>query len=157
MDTNRSTRSHVKLIRNVEALSAGYEHALREAGLGTLLELIAQADGFGIEHGARGVHQPRGKNEPPTAIFANADMRCIRVAGLRIPQDISLTGFNDVPLAVLVEPPLTTVRAIAFDLGRIVMAMPSGLVAAEGPPARHVVLPTALVIRDSCRSHGHYH
>ncbi len=82
-------------------------------------------------------------------------LKAIRSAGLTIPDDVALVGFDDVPLATAVEPPLTTMRQPIDKLGFIAATVlldqleagSEGKVAAEG---QHIVLPTELVIRESC-------
>jgi len=96
---------------------------------------------------------------PPTAIFAITDLmalgalQTLRGAGLRVPDDIALVGFNDIPLATLVDPPLTTVHAPAHELGATAMTLLQRLIAGEAPPDRTVVLPTTLIVRQSCGQH----
>jgi LacI family transcriptional regulator len=94
-----------------------------------------------------------------TAIFAASDimavgaLKAIRNAGLRVPQDVALVGFDDVPIASAVEPALTTVRqpiermgSMAADLLLSLLENPPG----EGAPAHRIILPVKLVVRDSC-------
>ena len=101
-----------------------------------------------------GVRMP----ERPTAIFASNDlmafgvMEAVRDCGLRIPGDISVIGFDDIPQTTHVHPPLTTIRQPLEQMGRIATRMlleQIGNPAAE--PAR-IELPTELIIRASCRS-----
>lgn len=100
--------------------------------------------------------QPR-----PEAIFAANDImaigacKAIRTAGLRVPEDIALVGFDDVPMASAVEPPLTTVRQPIERLGYL--AASTLIDRLQMDPARqnlvdvqHIVLPTELVVRASC-------
>jgi LacI family transcriptional regulator len=93
--------------------------------------------------------------EPPDAITCASDvmaiaaMVAIEKAGLRVPEDIAVTGFDDAPFAATVKPSLTTVRQDAIGLGT---AAAEGILRMlerpdEPPPA--LVLPTELVIRDS--------
>jgi DNA-binding LacI/PurR family transcriptional regulator len=77
-------------------------------------------------------------------------MEAIKQAGLRIPDDIALIGFNDIPVAMLVDPPLTSVAAPAVDLGRAAMSILQDLIAGREPQTKQVVLPTSLVVRLSC-------
>jgi DNA-binding LacI/PurR family transcriptional regulator len=91
--------------------------------------------------------------ERPTAVFAANDQmalgayRAIIEAGLRIPEDISLVGFDDIDEAEMFAPPLTTVRQDWGRLGReslrVVLEMEGGA------PPEHVRLPTQLIVRDS--------
>ena len=112
----------------------GYLDALREHGLGVDEELIVgekkldeQAPGYSTEMmGYKGMRQLlalRGKR--PTAVFARNDftaigaVSAIKEAGLRIPQDIAVVGYDDVPLAAHASPPLTTVRQPTREQGRV--------------------------------------
>jgi DNA-binding LacI/PurR family transcriptional regulator len=73
--------------------------------------------------------------------------RAIIEAGLRIPQDVSLVGFDDIDEAEMFAPPLTTVRQDWGLLGR--QSLRVALEMERGAPPEHVRLPTALVLRDS--------
>jgi LacI family transcriptional regulator len=69
---------------------------------------------------------------------------------LSIPQDLALVGFNDIPLAGLLDPPLTTVRAPAAELGRQGMRLLQRRISGgQGQPER-IMLPVSLVLRMSC-------
>ena len=98
--------------------------------------------------------------KPPTAVFAIADalalgaMSAAKEAGLRIPEDIALIGFNDIPLAGMLDPPLSTVTGYPDQLGFQAMSMLQKLIAGKRPAQRRIVLPTDLVIRQSCGKHG---
>jgi LacI family transcriptional regulator len=96
--------------------------------------------------------QPR-----PTAVFAANDamavglLSALQEAGLRVPDDIAVTGFDDIPIARFLTPPLTTVRLAIAELGalavqRLLLAMARG----EDRERRHEILPTTLVVRGSC-------
>ena len=90
--------------------------------------------------------------ERPTAVFAANDAMAVgalgafREAGLRVPHDIALTGFDDIPIGRYVTPPLTTVSVDIAQLGRRAFDL---LISEE---ERHEVLPATLVIRESCGS-----
>jgi LacI family transcriptional regulator len=95
----------------------------------------------------------------PTAIFAASDMmaigalRALREAGLRAPQDVSLMGFDDIPTASAVEPALTTVRQPIERIGSVAVEVLLSVLEdapSENPTTHRIVLPTELVIRDSC-------
>jgi LacI family transcriptional regulator len=101
--------------------------------------------------------------QPPSAIFAIADLPAIgaicalQQAGLRVPQDVAVVGFNDIPLAAFVNPPLTTVAAPSYEMGLEAMKMLQSLIAARQPLKKQLLLPTFLVIRQSCGEHGSLH
>jgi LacI family transcriptional regulator len=74
----------------------------------------------------------------------------IKLAGLRVPDDIALTGFNDNPASSLVDPPLTSVAAPVREMGAQAMRMLQDLMAGRPLAQMQVVLPVALVVRASC-------
>ncbi len=134
----------------------GYVQALGAAGLKEHPEHIATAPAFTIPAGRDSTHQLLGISNPPTAIFAAGDvlavgaLQAIKERGLRIPEDVALIGYNDLDIANLVEPPLTTVAAPVRDLGATAMQMLQRLVAGETVEERQITLPTKLVIRRTC-------
>jgi LacI family transcriptional regulator len=91
----------------------------------------------------------------PTAIFAGNDMialgalLAIREAGLRCPEDISLFGFDDLDLAEMTDPPLSSVSQSGYQLGTSAASILLDRLAGDNGPARHVVLETSLKIRHS--------
>src|SRR4051812_30878110 len=94
---------------------AGYRHALDAADLAFEPELVFHGDG-NPEGGMEGVSRLLALPHPPTAVFCYDDMtaigalRQVRKLGLRVPDDISLVGFDDLPIVRYTDPPLTTVR-----------------------------------------------
>jgi DNA-binding LacI/PurR family transcriptional regulator len=144
---------------NVDPIESGYWRALREAGIAPDLDRVARVGGFAVEHGAEGARRLLALSQPPTAIFAIADvlaigaLREIKGAGLRVPEDVALVGFNDCPIAALVDPPLTTVAAPARQMGVEAMKMLQCLIAGTQPCRGRVLLPVSLVIRRSCGTH----
>jgi LacI family transcriptional regulator, repressor for deo operon, udp, cdd, tsx, nupC, and nupG len=144
---------------NVSPIHAGYHEALHEAGIEAEPALITCVPAFDMAAGMAGVRQLLALTQPPTAIFAIADtlalgaMCAIKAMGLRIPQDIALVGFNDIPTAELIEPPLTTVVAPAREMGADAMRMLQSLIVGKQPAHRRLVLPTSLIIRQSYGIH----
>jgi DNA-binding LacI/PurR family transcriptional regulator len=146
-------------VRNVQPVNNGYRRALQEAGIEAGPALIARMPDFTMASGCEAARRLLSLPQPPTAIFAIADMLALGVmqaaseAGLRIPQEIALTSFNDIPFAGLVHPPLTTVAAPASQMGQEAMRILQRLIAGKRPIHKHVVLHTSLVIRQSCGPH----
>ena len=144
---------------NVKPIYAGYCRALQETGLDPDPALTACVPAFDMAAGAEGARKLLALPQPPTAVFAIADTLAlgavcvIKAAGLRIPQDIALVGFNDIPTATLVEPALTTVAAPAREMGVEAIRMLQSLIAGKKPAHRRLVLPTALMVRQSCGTH----
>jgi LacI family transcriptional regulator len=94
--------------------------------------------------------------EPPTAIFAGSDSQAmgvysaLRARGLRIPQDVSVVGFDDVSVASIVTPTLTTIRQPLIEMGRVATTMLLRLITEEPLDTLRMELTTTLVVRDSC-------
>ncbi len=137
----------------------GFEDALRARGLAVDRRLVVEAD---LTELGGMVAMQRLLEAKPDAVFVQSDtmaigaLKAIRMAGLHIPEDIALVGFDDIPLAALVEPPLTTIRQPIQLLGH--MAVELLLDALENPgnksARRQLLLPTELVVRASCGALG---
>ena len=132
----------------------GYRSALDRFGARFDQRLLRHGD-FQHEGGFRRGGELLDLAEPPTAIFAGSDQQALgvyeaaRQRGLRIPQDLSVVGFDDLPAARWVSPPLTTVRQPLADMGRVAAEMLGSLI--EGIPLRsqRVELATELIVRES--------
>jgi LacI family transcriptional regulator len=115
-----------------------------------------QEGDFYAETGEAGMHTLLGLDPRPTAVFVASDMmavgalKAIRDAGVRCPEDVAIVGFDDIALAPLLSPAMTTVRQEAPEMG--VAAGRSLIEMIEDPqvvaPVR--VLPVELVVRESC-------
>jgi DNA-binding LacI/PurR family transcriptional regulator len=120
-------------------------------------------NGFEATAGVEGARRLMAVENPPTAIFAFSDlpavgaMCAVQQAGLRLPQDFAIVGFNDIPLASLLIPPLTTVVAPAYEMGMEAIKMLQCLISGKRPSRNHILLPTNLVIRQSCGQHDDLH
>jgi DNA-binding LacI/PurR family transcriptional regulator len=92
-----------------------------------------------------------------TAVFAASDVialgaiGALRRANRRVPEDVSIVGFDDIPLAAFFDPPLTTVRLPAYELGHAVGAALLDRISDATVP-RRTLLPTELVVRASTRA-----
>jgi DNA-binding LacI/PurR family transcriptional regulator len=133
---------------------AGYFDALSAAGLAPQEAAIYYAD-FSRASGFNVMHRLLEAEQRPTAVFVGSDqvafgaLAAARDAGLRIPEDMAIVGFDDVPMAADVTPPLTTVHLPAQALGRTAAELLMRLVAGEEVPQRTVLLDTHLVARQS--------
>jgi LacI family transcriptional regulator, repressor for deo operon, udp, cdd, tsx, nupC, and nupG len=136
--------------------SQAYYSALREAGIAEDTSLVKTVDWGGLQ-GAEAMGELLGLREPPTAVYAHSDevalgaVRTLRRAGLRIPEDISVIGIDDHPLAELTD--LTTVRQPVRQQGLLAGQMVLGLLQGEDIE-RAVIAPTKLVIRGSTAPPG---
>ena len=141
----------------------GYQRALREAGIASDPRWIAAVHGFLTSAGAEGARMLLALDQPPTAIFAISDlpaigaMCAVQQTGLRVPQDVAIVGFNDIPVAAFVNPSLTTVAAPAYEMGLEAMKMLQNLISGKQPHQKNILLPISLVIRQSCGEHSNLH
>jgi len=131
----------------------GYKEALSQANLTVDPTFIA--DGFySPESGVAAMEQLLAQPVPPEAVFVTSDVvafgavQAIHTRGLRIPEDIAIVGFDDVPLASYCIPPLTTVRMPAVEMGRRAGKLLAERIAGT-VHERHITLETELVIRTS--------
>ncbi|TQJ55120.1 LacI family DNA-binding transcriptional regulator [Streptomyces sp. NBC_00080] len=135
----------------------GYRAALETAGLPVDQQLIKTGD-FHHETGYRLGRELLDRPDRPTAVFAGNDLQALgcyeaaRELGLRIPEDVSVVGFDDLPVARWVGPPLTTVRQplteMAEAAARLVLELGRSA-SREAPTATRVELATSLVVRSS--------
>lgn len=142
-------------LRSARLREEGYVQALRAAGLEPDPSLM-RVGGYHptlTEAPARELlGRPAG--ERPTAIFAGNDLSAIRVLeiaaelGLRVPEDLSVVGYDNLPEAASSAPPLTTVAQPLREMGATALRILLGLLAGE-PVERHVRFPTELVVRAS--------
>jgi LacI family transcriptional regulator len=132
----------------------GFRAAMAAAGLLPDGALIAQGD-WSIPGAERGAEQVLSADEPPTAIFAFNDNGAIgtlnvaRRRGLRVPEDLSIVGFDDTFQAQIVSPTLTTVRQPLAELGRMGVSLLSRLIEGQRLDALRIELSTTLVVRES--------
>ncbi|PZQ97063.1 MAG: LacI family transcriptional regulator [Cereibacter sphaeroides] len=130
----------------------GYRRALNEAGIRNDPALELAGD-FGVASGAAAFERYRTLEPRPTAIFCANDesamgfISAAHAAGLQVPRDISVVGFDDIHFAQAFLPPLTTVRQPRTEMGAEAMRMLLAIWA-QGQP-KSVVLPTQMILRDS--------
>jgi LacI family transcriptional regulator len=131
----------------------GYVDALRERGVQYIPELVVEGD---FTDGGGYFAMQRLLAHRPDAVLAASDvmaigaMRAIQEAGLRIPEDIAVIGFDDIPLATRSTPPLTTVRQPIQRMGAVAAETLIDMIAHPEDQPRRVILASELVIRSSC-------
>lgn len=131
----------------------GYCAALQAWGLSPLPEWIAEGD-FTEAGGYMAMH--RLLPARPDAVFVASDLmavgalKALREAGLRVPDDIAIVGYDDVELARFTDPPLTTVRQPIYELGRVAVHLLLRQLEEGTREPQRVILPVELVIRSSC-------
>lgn len=132
----------------------GYELALSAAAMKRNRKLTIEGD-FSVESGMRALDLLLARGERFTAVFCSNDemafgaIRAIRARGKRVPEDISVVGFDDIRFARYFDPPLTTVAQPMSDLGREAMSMLIEILTGDDVPPRKRILPTQLVVRGS--------
>jgi len=141
------------------ARADGYRSALERAGVRFDAALVRHGD-FYHEGGFVRGGELLDLADPPSAVFAGSDQQAFglyeaaRQRGLRVPQDLSIVGFDDLPVARWVSPPLTTVRQPLAEMGRAAAQMLDDLI--DGLPLRtnRVELSTELIVRESTAPPG---
>ncbi len=133
---------------------AGYRAALEDAGIPVDPALIRPGR-FVQQTGYEQTCALLDLSEPPTAIFAGSDTQAtgvysaLRARGLSVPDSMSVVGFDDVPIASIVTPTLTTVRQPLIEMGREATTMLLRLIAEEPLESNRVELTTTLIARES--------
>jgi LacI family transcriptional regulator len=135
----------------------GYLHALAEAGIASDKNLMIKG-GFnwrqGYEAAKALLDLPSYKR--PTAVFAANDlcadgaMRAFREAGVRIPDDMSVVGYDDTWFATMTQPALTSVRMPIVEMGALAIQLLVNQVERRESVDPHPVLPVSLTVRNSC-------
>lgn len=134
---------------------AGYREALERAGIPIDPALICEGNyllGDGVKQTYALLDQP----DPPTAIFAGNDAQAAGVyrvlyqRNIRIPDEMSVIGFDDVTYTAQMSPPLTTIHQPLTEMGKMAANMLLRLIAGQRLDSNHVELSTSLVVRESC-------
>ena len=134
----------------------GYKDALIAAGINPDEDLIQHAD-FDPQSGFACMQALLNSGKEFTAVFVASDnvsmgaKSAVREAGLRIPDDISMIGFDDIPWAKYSDPPLTTIRLPAQKMASEACMLLLDLMEGLETDVQHLVLDTELVVRKSCR------
>jgi LacI family transcriptional regulator len=132
----------------------GYRQALREAALPVEEGLIMRGD-FQYESGYQAARQLLSMDDPPTAVFACNDLMAIGTIsaavelGRQVPADLSVVGFDDVPLASFANPALTTVVQPKYEIGVVAATMLLERMQDPDRPPQRKMLDTELVVRQS--------
>jgi LacI family repressor for deo operon, udp, cdd, tsx, nupC, and nupG len=133
---------------------AGYQAALQQAGIAPDPTLICRGD-FTLNAGFEGAALMLALPKRPTALFCENDemaigaLKRIKQAGLRVPEDISVVGFDDIPMAAYSDPPLTTVSQPAEAFGEQAVHLLIALIEGRDIGEQRVVLPFTLAVRSS--------
>jgi DNA-binding LacI/PurR family transcriptional regulator len=133
----------------------GYEQALIDHGLAYRKVVIPHEPQWNCQAGYDAMWELINSDPRPTAVFAASDemaigaYRAIAEASLRIPDDISVIGFDDIAVAAFVVPPLTTIRQPYLEIASDAVSLLLRLIGGEKPKTTQLLLPPELVIRYS--------
>jgi LacI family transcriptional regulator len=131
-----------------------YIEALKNHGIKINKEFMITED-FSIESGIRTMEKLLSGKVIPTAVIGINDLvaigaiRAIKAAGLKVPQDISVTGFDGTYISELVDPQLTTVYQNYEEIGKVAVETIMGVIADEKVP-KEKIIKTKLLIRETC-------
>ena len=155
--------AHIAGARNLEIArqrESAYQQALQDIGLTYNRVVVAESIQWGYESGYRAMHVLLAEDQPPTAVFAASDAlaigayRALAEAGLRVPDDMSIVGFDNIEASAFTNPPLTTVHQPFSELGHQAFALLLRMLdAQEGKslnPA-NILIPAEIIFRESTR------
>lgn len=135
----------------------GYAKALKEYGLKIDKKLIKNCQ-FKLENAYDAVKEMIDEDILPTAIFATTDfmaigaINCLVDNNFKVPEDVSVVGFNDIKLSSIYRPKLTTIRQPTYDIGAVAIRVIIKKIKGEEIKENIFILPHELVERNSCRS-----
>ena len=133
---------------------AGYRAALEAAGLAYDESLVVEGL-FDVESGHRAMSRLLDLPKPPTAVFSSSDemaigaLKAAREHGKRVPDDLSLIGFDGIRFADFCDPPLTTMVQPNVEIGAAAARVMIGMLRGGEAPADDIVLPAKLLVRQS--------
>jgi len=142
-----------------DARHEGYRAALADAGLPYDEALVEQASDWGLESGRAAAARLCATGAKFTALFAHSDLialgaiRELRLAGQAVPRDVSVVGYDDLPVAPYMDPPLTTVHQPMEELGALAATLLLDQLAGEAPATGDQLLPAELISRESVARH----
>jgi len=132
----------------------GYLSALREAGIASGDELVRETNWL-IEDAYGATRELLELDDPPTAFFASSDtlafgvLRALRERALRVPDDVSVVGCDDLEMSSHTDPPLTTIRTPREQIGRMMGQLLLDRIAHPDKQSSAVLLQTQLIVRES--------
>jgi DNA-binding LacI/PurR family transcriptional regulator len=143
-----------KRLHSAQSRLTAFTKSLEECNLVADPEWIVEGD-HTMEGGIEAMDALLRLKRGPTAVMCSNDMTAIGVlhklyrAGLKVPDDLSVIGFDDIHIAQVTIPPLTTIQMSCFELGRAAVTALRAHVEEGGEPKRSYKIPTSLVVRES--------
>ena len=144
-------------MRRTKRRLEGYQAALEKNGIPYDESLVTERD-LSLIDGKHGMIKLLNLPDRPTAVFAASDTLAIgalagvKEMGLRVPDDVSLAGFDDIEWAAFCDPPLTTVRVPAYQMGELAIKVLLEMIEKETTEVNQYCLETDLIVRGSCTS-----
>ncbi len=142
--------------KSVSDRTLGYQQALERAGIAVDPELMIQGESWLHRSGFEATQELIRRKKPFTALFAQNDrmargaINALHQSGLRVPEDVSIVGYDDIPEAEFSDPPLTTIRQPMQEVGKAAASMLIKMIDDPNTPPQQVLFDTELVIRSSC-------
>ena len=143
-------------VRRARRRLEGYLAALGDNGLRYDPRMVIEKHPT-LHEGEEAMRRLLSMRQPPTAVFAASDMLALgalaaaREKGFRVPEDVSVAGFDDIDFAAFSNPPLTTVRVPASQMGKMAVEMLVEMIEGNSGEVRQITLDTELIVRGSCR------
>jgi DNA-binding LacI/PurR family transcriptional regulator len=143
-----------KELHSAQSRLAAFLKSLQECGIAADPEWIVEGD-HTMEGGIEAMDRLLKTGQRPTAVMCSNDMTAIGVlhtlyrAGLRVPDDLSVIGFDNIHIAQVTTPPLTTIQMSCFELARAAVTALRAHVEEDGDPKRNYKISTHLVVRES--------
>lgn len=131
----------------------GYKRCLRDHNIAYDKKLVIQTD-YSLSGGCESIKQILDQQSPPTAVFCSNDyialgaIKGAREAGLILPEELSIVGFDDMQTASYMIPPLTTIRQPAYDMGKRAAELLVQLIEKKSKPVQDMMT-TTLIVRES--------
>jgi DNA-binding LacI/PurR family transcriptional regulator len=143
-----------RALHSAQSRLVAFTSALDECGIKANPAWVMEGD-HTMEGGIKAMHRLLQSKRPPTAIMCSNDLTAIGVlhklyrTGLRVPDDLSVIGFDDIQIAQVMIPPLTTIQMSCFELARAAVTALRAHVEEDGEPKRSYKIDTHLVVRES--------
>jgi DNA-binding LacI/PurR family transcriptional regulator len=143
-------------VGRVQKRFIGYKSALEDHGLSFNDDLVVAASEPDLPEGKRAMKQLLSLPDRPTAVFAASDrlaigaMAAVKEEGYRVPEDISIVGFDDIDVSAYCDPPLTTVRVPAHEIGTLAVSILMDSIEKGTSEVQQYLLDAELVLRQSC-------
>ena len=147
--------SHPSIMERLQ----GYKLALESAKLKSNDQVVITNDDYlSRQNGCSAAEILLNRRKDITAIFAANDttaigvMQCLNNKGIKVPDDISVIGFDDVQADLLLDPPLTTIRVRKIDMGTEAIQLLLGIINKENIKAKKILVPVELIVRESTKN-----